>query len=241
MKNRLLFIVVTIFLSGLIQAKTLKVGVYSAYPHIFAVNEEITGPAINYIEEALNQAGLKYEFKMIPIKRGLKQLENDKLDLLIGLAKTQERQDRFSFIKTPVAISSPCLITKKSNTLSKKQVLGLGGELLIPGQFITDKRVKELLKKFKIASVHDRKPLKAMMSILTFKEDVYGYFQLCDENFFDHYDFRTIPLFGLKTYYYIGHSRALNPVIVQKVNKALKDLNNKGSDYTYYFKKFSSE
>ena len=93
-------------------AKEFRVGYFSVPPHAMPDQQEKPiGIAVDYFAAIANQMGVaEVRFHLIPLKRLLRALENNTIDMLL-FAKNGERAKRFvyparSFCMTQPAIAS---------------------------------------------------------------------------------------------------------------------------------------
>jgi len=78
--------------------KTYRVGVYDNKPIIFKdASGKLSGLSIDILESVAKQEGIQFEYIHAPWKEVLSALEKGELDLLVGIAYSQERAKKFDY------------------------------------------------------------------------------------------------------------------------------------------------
>ena len=91
-----------------------RVPLHSAPPAFVSQNNQWQGLSIELIKIWLNQAGCEAQFIGLPFKRGLTYLQQGKIDLMLHLNQTPERDKHFYFIG-PIAYEKLTLFTRSDN------------------------------------------------------------------------------------------------------------------------------
>lgn len=89
-----------------------RVGYFDLPPHAFAETESgRRGPAIDYFRLVAARMGLSaVDFKQYPLARLLQELEADRIDMILFLARNDERAARFRYPETPFFDMQPVLV-----------------------------------------------------------------------------------------------------------------------------------
>lgn len=97
---------------------SLRVPTGNTYPPFFMQdNEGIWGGiSIELAHELLDEAGMKPSYKPLPFPRALKYLEEGKLDMMLNLTVTKEREEYIHFIG-PQLDETVVLVVKKDTKL----------------------------------------------------------------------------------------------------------------------------
>jgi len=101
MKNRF-FIVIVILLLIPSSTLALKVGVYDNPPMVFVENGEAKGFFVDIFEYIADKEGWRIEYVYDSFPNLLEKLESGELDLVVDVAYTEERAEKFSLNKEVV-------------------------------------------------------------------------------------------------------------------------------------------
>ncbi|MBV2168220.1 MAG: transporter substrate-binding domain-containing protein [Bdellovibrio sp.] len=212
------------------------VGVYDLPPHIII-------PAQGTPQGAAPQFLNKYVFQKSPLKvhwvaahfaRTMIDLENGRLDMVLLVAKTSERENKYIFSESPLYQTPSGIVVKKDSKIQKIQSLhdlqglSLGHDLgsIVPDYF------KETGVKFHFVSGQDyfKRNLRLLRSgridgffVPTFS---HGLYKLKKDHLLSEFSILEIPAKPLKLYIIFG--KKTDPQLIKAVNTALK---NHGDQY----------
>lgn len=126
MQHPLIKILVISFfmISAVIQsanADTMRIGFFGLTPHTFISSDNtVRGAAIDYLSVISAQMGVTdINFSEFPLKRLLKNLENNMLDAAVALGKNPERAAKFAYPRLPFYKMHSAIVVKKDNPLNK--------------------------------------------------------------------------------------------------------------------------
>ncbi len=108
----------------------IKVGIYEDTPYItINSNNEITGYYIEFLELIKEEGKVSYELVVSDFPDLLTQLENGNIDILMGLASTEDRQEKFIFNNHKVSVEAHTINTNRDinyGDLSKLEGMTIG-------------------------------------------------------------------------------------------------------------------
>ena len=94
--------------------KTFKIGFYDYEPYYFFNNKgKPTGYYVDLLELLKKDTGIEYEYMMLEVSKCLERLETGEIDVLLGLGKTPEREDKFIFTDNYVDVEKFGVYTNK--------------------------------------------------------------------------------------------------------------------------------
>lgn len=108
----------SLFFAGA-HAESLRVGFFDLPPHSIQDATGVAhGAAIEYVKQITDRMGISdVEFIQYPLPRLLLMLEQERMDVVILLAKSPERASKFSFTQTPLYSAQPVISVRASQTL----------------------------------------------------------------------------------------------------------------------------
>ncbi|WP_456329188.1 amino acid ABC transporter substrate-binding protein [Archaeoglobus sp.] len=144
MKNYF-FTVALILLLISTPALAMKVGVYDNPPMVFVEDGEARGFFIDILEYIADKEGWKVEYVYDSFPNLLEKLERGELDLVVDVAHTEERAEKFSFNKEAVFMNWGVIVGKEEIN----SILDLDG-LKVAGvkRDVYAEELKELVDKF---------------------------------------------------------------------------------------------
>jgi len=100
-------------------ADTLQVGFFSIEPHTTVVSQDTyAGAAIEYFSRITDLMGIpSVSFQELPLARLVKRLEGEKIDVILFLAKTPERERIFRYPEVPYLFSQSGLAVASSSSV----------------------------------------------------------------------------------------------------------------------------
>lgn len=106
-------------------AKDISIDVYDFPPHVLAgtTHSKPTGPAIDFFMEYLRPKGSTTTWQAAPFARVLADVEHQKVDLVMFLAKTPERLNYLRFSSVPLFTTTSAIIIPKKSKLAKARSL----------------------------------------------------------------------------------------------------------------------
>ncbi len=226
-----------IFLNSLCKNRDiviLNVYTFNRPPLYIVQKNRFSGILIEKARKIFDQAGINYKFIEIPPARILNHLSKEKNACSIGWFKTPKRQKRFIFSKPIYSENSPFVfVIRKNLKINPEKALNFSSFSIVLvkgfsyGETIDKKLSKSKIKKFYVPKADGRKILlilknkRADISILTRKE---AQFLVKKSEFKD--SIKIIP-FNEKTaiYRYIIFSKKTDKTIIEKINKAIEELN----------------
>ncbi len=134
------------------QRPTVKVGIYDDYPVVYSKDGKAKGIYVEILEKVAKEENWKIEYINQNWERSLQLLENGSIDIMTGIAYSQERTDRFKFSKETVLSNwGQVYIQQNSNIesfedLESKKIAGMEGDVYYEGE----KGIKNLLERFNI-------------------------------------------------------------------------------------------
>jgi hypothetical protein len=224
-----------------LRAQTITIAYYNAYPHMYVKDMKPTGPGIDYITEVARNVGLEVEFVNYPVKRTIRQLQDRKVDAIIGLIKNEDRQRYLAFSEVPIVSATPCLITNDEILKSKEKTLEDGGTLLIPANFILSDVVTKKLKNFDLTYVNNKNPMKKILELLDHRKNIYGLVQVCLPNVYHSRFVRTILLEESRIDFFMVYPKDRNSEIREKIDTGLKDMISRKHFYLDYLRRHALE
>ncbi|WP_100657650.1 transporter substrate-binding domain-containing protein [Alteromonas flava] len=117
---RIFMIGVLCFIPLRSSGEVLQIGFYPIYPHVF--ENECTNMVDGAVVSFLNQhiapfMNAEFDFKLLPLSRGLLELEKMRLDGFAALAKTEERSDIFRYPYNSFHQENAVLVVRKEHPL----------------------------------------------------------------------------------------------------------------------------
>lgn len=107
----------------------IKVGVYEDTPYItINSNNEITGYYAEFLELIKREGKVDYELVVSDFSDLLTQLENNDIDILMGLASTEDRREKFLFNNNKISV--------ETHTINTNQDIGYGDLSKLEGMTI---------------------------------------------------------------------------------------------------------
>ncbi|MEE8431891.1 MAG: transporter substrate-binding domain-containing protein, partial [Candidatus Desulfatibia sp.] len=150
---RLFLLSIVLFASNIALANpinTVKVGVFNNNPIVFQKEDgSHTGLAIDVLENIATKEGWKLEYVHGVWKDVLKKLKTGEIDLIVGIAYTEQRSKLFTF--TQETLLSNYGIVFRNRDVAITSLLDLQGKrIALNPKGIHAKRLSELLKKLDI-------------------------------------------------------------------------------------------
>jgi len=179
-----------------LKACELKIRVMH-YPPLAIKQQDNTwqGLDIDYSQLLLNQINCTAQYLEMPFSRGLRMLELGKVDMMLNMTKTAQREKYFHFIG-PYRNETLSLITHKSlpNIKTWKQLSEISATLAIQRGIVIGKHLSDLLDSKaefakNIVYVADNEARIGLVN----KKRVMGFF---DENSYLAYQLNNNPLFS---------------------------------------------
>lgn len=95
----------------LAQSESFRVGYFDLPPH---TQNEVgsAGPALHYFDKIAGRMQVDVRYQVMPLPRLLKQLDNNKLDAVLLLAGSAERQQSFIYPQQPFFVSHGALAVR---------------------------------------------------------------------------------------------------------------------------------
>ncbi|OEF99980.1 hypothetical protein BHF71_06810 [Vulcanibacillus modesticaldus] len=132
--------------------ESIKIGIYDNKPLLFKENDEIQGFLVDILDYIASEEKWEIEYVYDTWENNLNKLKNNDIDMLIGIAYSQERDKLFDF-NNETFITNWAQIYSQKNLdiqsildLEGKQVAVLKGDIFYTG----DGGIKGLLSKFNI-------------------------------------------------------------------------------------------
>ncbi len=102
MKSIVSFILLFIFSLNLFadNKKTYKIGIYHNPPIIFAKNHKASGFAVDIIQRIADKENWKFTYVKKSFSQCMKLLKDEKIDILVGIAYSEQRDEFLDFNKT---------------------------------------------------------------------------------------------------------------------------------------------
>jgi len=219
------------------------------YPPFYFLNfqKKWDGIEVDIVKEMLKQAGITdYQFRKIPWKRALLQMEIGKCDIMMALSKTAEREEFINFIGVS-RYEQMCLAVRKENkkllireiddfkTFDKK--LGIQADVYYKGiteRLKTDPEFAKQIDEVTRSELNFRKT--AINRIIGFFEEksYITYLIKTDP------EFKDISLHGFcitdPAPVYIGVSKKTNPAVQRRLEAAFGKIEQKGMIEAIYRK-----
>jgi len=92
--------------------RTLTLGWEPWRPYQYMDNDKLTGLDVDLVRAIVEQAGCQIDFKKMPWKRHLVQVEKGKVDLAAGASKTPERE-AYAYFTDPYRTESAVMYVRK--------------------------------------------------------------------------------------------------------------------------------
>lgn len=110
-------------------AQEVNIGVFVHPPHVYKNegNDEVYGPAIDYISVIARAMGYEPVFHLLPLPRILLYLKSGQLDMTLEIIKTAEREEYLFYSDKPTYVMVPSLtflVTNKINEINSISDLG---------------------------------------------------------------------------------------------------------------------
>lgn len=123
--NKVLLVFLTMALIGPgAFADTLRVNVYDFPPHIFVEKGNPRGPGISFFQKYLNPPpGETIQWIPTPFARVLQDLQNNKTDAALFLARTPEREKFLRFSSVALFTTSSAIIVRRDSPLARARSL----------------------------------------------------------------------------------------------------------------------
>ena len=120
------FIIITLFFCGYSNGNQVTKPVIRA-----AVAEEFrNGLHSKYLQYFADKLNVKIEISTMPFARRLLQIKNGQLDLIVGIQKTEDRQDEFIYIFPHYELLSHRIFTLKNNRHLIQKYQDLSGKVI---------------------------------------------------------------------------------------------------------------
>ena len=125
MKKRIIYII--FFLALLLstselfsqQERTIRVGVYNNYPKVYITDQ---GDVLGIYPELLDYIAFQENWNIEYIEgtwnEGLQRLENAEIDLMVDVAFSEERQEKYDFNNETILINWGCIYTKSRQNVN---------------------------------------------------------------------------------------------------------------------------
>lgn len=206
-------------------ARPVKIGVVEYAPHITLKNNSVSGDAIDYMNRILRNSQIKASFVGYPLKRAIRNLKQDDIDLLMLLG---EESHGLKVFKRPMFFVVPGLCFKKENFIpilsaehlyKDKLIAYPAGVKLVPTLFDSKAELKELnggrlisrgldmLKSNRIFAFYHPNP-----RLIYNKENPY------------YKDIACSYFYGHSTRVYIGISSKFDKTVLKKIEKSYEEL-----------------
>jgi polar amino acid transport system substrate-binding protein len=239
-------LLVSFLCSGVVLAKdTLVVGWDDWAPHqIVDKNGILVGANIELITEISNRAGFKVQFRKMPWKRNLVELESGTVDIALSASKTEERAKYANFSDTYFKLEYNVMFVRKSDKAKFSSIKSLKD--IIDADFkvgatlgsVYSDEYEELLKnkKFtdKVQNVSEEKlNVEKLMKgrIDGFIADELGGISLIKESGYENQIDILFYLYGEKdaSSYLMFSKKSMTKEQVDKMNSALNGMKKDGS------------
>ncbi|ANQ53973.1 ABC transporter substrate-binding protein [Thermosipho sp. 1063] len=189
---------------------------------------------IEILNKKLSNYNIEIEFKSNAPKslsEILSSLENNEIQIFVGLSKTQERIKKFKFTTFPLWNTKLLIISKKEKTLTEKnKKIGL----------INSSKTKTLFQNiFPNLAIKSYENIQLAIKDLLNEEIDYVAYNGGILNYYTKiYSLKIIPFESERYRQYIAFSKNVDNQIVNIINNAIKELYN-SHEYNNIFKDFS--
>ncbi|MDZ7805183.1 PAS domain S-box protein [Thiohalophilus sp.] len=131
-----------------VQAQTVRVGVFDNRPVVFQDESgQIIGLAIDVLQDIARQQNWQLNYHYAPWNELLDQLEAGQIDILVGIAYSAERAERFHFTSQTLMNNWGVVYQASGNNLSSLSDL-VGQRIALMEQSIHSRRFDELMNGF---------------------------------------------------------------------------------------------
>lgn len=106
-----------------VHGQTLKVGFFDLAPHVIGASEtnsEASGPAVDYLRSIMERVGVSLAIAPTPVPLGrlISDLDTDKLQVILALAKNPEREKILHYPARPYYTMPQVLTVRKDSPLT---------------------------------------------------------------------------------------------------------------------------
>ncbi len=218
----------------------LTVCTYPAVP--FTIDDgkgHLTGLEIDLANALVTKAGFRAEFTLYPWNRALEMLKHGKLDILMTLSKTREREAFTYFLGVSTYQRYALFVRRENSGITIKSLDDFTKEGYLFGvhqnYFYTAefngrlKKDPEFKRHFIAVSRIDTnlKSVKAGGLTGCIGDSVLGGYRVRTDSFYKDITMISLPFFKADPVYF-GVSRLTNPATLEKLKKAYADLDKKG-------------
>ena len=218
----------------------VKIGTYENSPKIFtAENGEISGFWADITKDIAKRANWKIQWIHGSWDQCLQRLENNEIDIMIDVALTPSRQNKFAFSNKTVLLSWVRIYKKKDSDiqtildLEGKTIAGLKGSFDLNGP----EGLKEITSKFKInCNIIEMEHYNDIFYALENSKIDAG---IVDKDFGNiHNDYLNIektPIILQPAYMHFAFSKnaKLTPYLIQEIDSQIEEL-KKNNNSIYY-------
>ncbi|MBF0225249.1 MAG: amino acid ABC transporter substrate-binding protein [Desulfobacterales bacterium] len=236
----LLFILCVCMCGVIANANTLKIGYEDWEPYQFEdANGKLTGVDIDLVSAILDTAGLQYEFKKMPWKRLINDVENGNVDIGMGASITPDRE-KFALFTEWYRTEGWSLFMRaedisKYDFKSLEDIEKTGIKLgIVRGYFYGDNimklieslKAKDKIEEVAVTDLNYKKMIKNRIDAF-FEDSFVGPLTIRKNNFTGQIKVHPIDL-GKDNVYIMLSKKTINDELYQKINEALKKIKESG-------------
>ncbi len=230
---RLLLALIALSATGHSHAQTLSIYCEEDRPlQFYDQDHQLTGLGVDVLQEIQKRVGNKDKIQVVPWSRGMSKLNHDPNTILMTMARTPEREALYQWIG-PIASVEYALYGKADSEL-KIDSIENAKKIHLIGVYRDDIRDQTLTRLGFNNLDRASSNISSFKKLMIGRVDVYADSKMGVESVaiasgYQVSDVKLIfPLF--KSGLYFGVSKATNPTIVSKWNRALNDMK---SDKTF--------
>lgn len=112
-------------------AEQLRVGYFSLPPHVLENGSASNSPAIAYLNQVLDKAGLQADYQNYPLSRLLNLLRDNQIDAALILARNDDRARYLDYPETPFLSTQPAFAVSAGQQISTLEHLRSTRPLII--------------------------------------------------------------------------------------------------------------
>lgn len=236
MIKKFFFVFLILFVSSFTHAQEIKVVTEEYGPYNFTQNNEVTGFCTEIVKVILKKVGLKYELKSYPWPRAYNMALNDENILIYSIRRTKDREALFKWGGV-IAKSTSYLYKLKSRKDVKVKLIEDAKKYLIatiPDDSTTLQLQKLgfVPKKNLLLNCNRDTNLKMIFmqkaDLIPLSEQAYS-FIAHNKSVVPKKLIKTISIPDNPTEFYMAFSRKTSADIVQRCQKALKEIKEDGT------------